>query len=85
MSKHEPVMPAILQIIVFRIFLIRHNCAKADSITVLSNFAGQPGQVGTPISGAPAGTPGSGGTAPRRMNANKSGTKDLVGPKTGNF
>lgn len=48
-------------------------------------FAGQPGQIGTPISGAPAGTPGSGGTAPRRMNANKTGSKDLVGPKSGNF
>lgn len=44
-------------------------------------FTGQPGQVGTPISGQPAGTPGSGG--PRRMNANKSGSKDLVGPKSG--
>ncbi|KAJ6649034.1 Potassium voltage-gated channel protein Shaw [Pseudolycoriella hygida] len=43
---------------------------------------GQPGQVGTPISGQPA-TPGSGGTGPRRMNANKSGSKDLVGPKSG--
>lgn len=46
-------------------------------------FTGQPGQVGTPISGQPAGTPGSGGTGPRRMNANKTGSKDLVGPKSG--
>lgn len=47
----------------------------------INRFTGQPGQVGTPISGQPAGTPGSGG--PRRMNANKSGSKDLVGPKSG--
>lgn len=54
-------------------------------LSMPSSSAGQPGQVGTPISGAPAGTPGSGGTAPRRMNANKTGSKDLVGPKSGNL
>ncbi|XP_059617470.1 potassium voltage-gated channel protein Shaw-like [Phlebotomus argentipes] len=43
---------------------------------------GQPGASGTPIGNAPSG-PGSGGTGPRRMNANKTGAKDLVGPKTG--
>ncbi|XP_055685629.1 potassium voltage-gated channel protein Shaw [Lutzomyia longipalpis] len=44
---------------------------------------GQPGGSGTPIGNAPPGAPGSGGTGPRRMNANKTGAKDLVGPKTG--
>lgn len=44
---------------------------------------GQPGASGTPIGNAPSGGPGSGGTGPRRMNANKTGAKDLVGPKTG--
>ncbi|GAB0093423.1 hypothetical protein DMENIID0001_085640 [Sergentomyia squamirostris] len=41
------------------------------------------GSGGTPIGNAPPGAPGSGGPGPRRMNANKTGAKDLVGPKTG--
>lgn len=40
--------------------------------------------MGTPCSGPPS-VPGSGNTGPRRMNANKTGTKDLAGPKTGNI
>lgn len=39
---------------------------------------------GTPCSVGPPAL-GSQGTGPRRANANKTGTKDLSGPKSGSF
>lgn len=66
---------------------VKHLANLLHHFIWFKNFlwkTGQPGQTGTPISGAPAGTPGSGGTGQRRMHANKTGCKDLVGPKSGN-
>lgn len=67
-----------------------HSTPTENNRVLLFLTAGQTGaSCGTPLGNAPSGVgsgSGSGcssGSGPRRMNANKTGSKDLVGPKTG--